>query len=127
MNPEPKPKKPLRWRILALMVQCAAVAIALNAVLVLFGVISNPAEQRREVDAVTYRILADGYTAGSPVYRAAVRDAVKERGAIMLTDRERLMGMWAKAAPVGYGVPAAIGPRETERARLLRLVKGESN
>ena len=46
MNPEPKPKKPLRWRILALMVQCAAVAIALNAVLVLFGVISNPAEQR---------------------------------------------------------------------------------
>ncbi len=127
MNPEPKPKKPLRWRILALMVQCAAVAIALNAVLVLFGVIPNPAEQRREVDAVTYRILADGYMSGSSVYRAAVRDAVKGRGALMLADRERLMGMWAKAVPVGYSMPAAIGTRETERARLLRLVKGESN
>lgn len=80
MNPEPKLKKPLRWRIVALMVQFAAVAITLNAVLILFGVIPNPAEQRREVDAVTYRILSDGYASGSPDYRAAIRDAVKGRG-----------------------------------------------
>lgn len=127
MNPEPKPKRPLRWRIIAIMVQVAAVAIALNAVLILFGVIKNPAEQHREVDAVTYRILADGYASGSPVYRAAIRDAVKGRGAIMLSDRERLMGMWAKAVPTGYSVPASVGTRESERARLLGLVNTESN
>lgn len=127
MNPEPKPKKPLRWRILAFMVRCAALAIALNAVLVLFGVIRSPAEQFHEVDAVTYRILADGLASGSPVYRAAVSDAVKRRGAIMLSDRERLMGMWAKAVPTGYSVPATVGTRESERARLLAMVGGKSN
>lgn len=127
MNPEPKPKKPLRWRIIALMVQFAAVAIALNAVLILFGVIPNPAEQRREVDAVTYRILSDGYASGSPAYRAAIRDAVKGRGAIMLSDRERLMGMWAKAVPAGYTVSPSVGTRESERARLLGLVNTGSN
>lgn len=127
MNPESKPKKPLRWRILAYMVRGAAVAIALNAVLVLFGVIPNPAEQRREVDAVTYRILADGFASGPPVYRAAVHDAMKNHGAIMLSDREWLMGMWAKAVPAGYSVPAAVGTRDAERARLLGLVNSESN
>lgn len=127
MNPEPKPKRPLRWRIIARMVQVAAVAIALNAVLILFGVIKNPAEQHREVDAVTYRILADGYASGSPVYRAAISDAVKGRGAIMLSDRERLMGMWAKAVPTGYRVPASVGTRESERARLLGLMNTASN
>ncbi|NKA72549.1 hypothetical protein BL241_03560 [Ralstonia solanacearum] len=127
MNPESKQKKPLRWRIIALMVQVAAVAIALNAVLVLFGVIRNPAEQHREVDAVTYRILSDGYASGSPAYRAAIRETVKVQGAIMLSDRERLMGMWAKAVPAGYRVPAAVGTRESERAHLLGLVNGASN
>lgn len=127
MNPEPKPKKPLRWRIIALMVQFAAVAIALNAMLILFGVIPNPAEQRREIDAVTYRILSDGYASGSPAYRAALRDAVKESGAIMLSDRERLMAMWAKAVPAGYTVARSVGTREFERSRLLGLVNTGSN
>lgn len=92
--------------------------------LVFFGTLPNPLDRYVEVGASNYRLLADGYSIGTPQYRLAVEAALIADGKITLATYSPLFGLWGQSLTTPYQMPR-LEPEslEHERARLVRLIE----